>query len=130
MNIGIGIDIVNITRIDHVIKKWRDKFLHRVFTKKEINYCVNKKFPSQHFAIRFAAKEAFLKALGMGMRAGIPWNHIEVINTSMGRPSMELHSKAKETCRRRKIKNIHLSLSHDGDYGVALVILEGELEDS
>ncbi len=125
MILGIGVDIVKISRIEHLLVKWRDRFFYRLFTEKEINFCINKKLPSQHFAIRFAAKEAFLKALELGMRAGIPWKDIEIINDHMGKPSIELHNKAREIKHKNDIKNILLSMSHDGDYGVAQVILEG-----
>ena len=125
MILGLGIDIVNISRIESLLEKWRDRFINRIFTPKEIEYCINKKFASRHFAARFAAKEAFLKALGVGLGYGISLKDIEITNNSIGSPSIELHRKAEETCRKRNIKNIFLSLSHDGEYGVAQVILEG-----
>lgn len=125
MILGIGIDIVKVSRMEGVLKKWKDRFISRVFTQREIDSCINKRLPGQHFAARFAAKEAFLKALGLGMRSGIPWKNIEIINDSMGRPEVELHHKAREVCRENNVRNVLLSLSHDGGYGVAQVILEG-----
>jgi len=125
MILGLGIDIVSISRIESLLEKWRDRFINRIFTPKEIEYCINKKFPSQHLAVRFAAKEAFLKALGVGLGYGISLKDIEITTNSIGSPSIELHGKAKEACPKRNIKNIFLSLSHDGEYGVAQVILEG-----
>ena len=130
MILGVGIDIVKISRMDHVLERWKDRFMNRIFTSQEINFCIEKKFPSQHFAIRFAAKEAFLKALGLGMMAGIPWKDIEIVNDSTGKPEVKLHSKARETYQKNNVKNIFLSLSHDGEYGIAQVILEGEFEGS
>ena len=123
MVLGMGIDIVKISRIERLFIKWKDRFLNRLFTEREIDFCINKRLPSQHFAIRFAAKEAFLKALELGMRAGIPWKDIEIINDTMGKPSIELHSKAKEIGLNNNIRNILLSTSHDGGYGIAQVIL-------
>lgn len=125
MILGMGIDIVKISRIESLFIKWKDRFLNRFFTEREIDHCIARRIPSQHLAIRFAAKEAFLKSLMLGMRAGIPWKDIEIINNSMGMPSIELHNKAKEIGMKNNIKNIILSMSHDGDYGIAQVILEG-----
>ena len=125
MILGLGTDIVNISRIESLLEKWRDRFINRVFTRKERDYCMDKKFPSQHFAARFAAKEAFLKALGVGLGYGISMKDIEVTTNSIGNPSIVLHGKAKEACCKRNMKKIFLSLSHDGEYGIAQVILEG-----
>ncbi|MDY7034230.1 MAG: holo-ACP synthase [Thermodesulfobacteriota bacterium] len=130
MILGVGVDIVKISRMDHVLERWKDRFMNRIFTSQEIKFCTGKKFPSQHFAIRFAAKEAFLKALGLGMMAGIPWKDIEIINDSTGKPKVKLHSKARETYQKNNGKSIFLSLSHDGEYGIAQVILEGDFEGS
>ncbi len=124
MIFGIGIDIVKISRMENVLGRWKDRFMNRVFAQDEIDFCINKRLPGQHFAARFAAKEAFLKALGLGMTAGIPWKDIEITNNATGKPEMELHGKAKETCHDKNIKNILLSVTHDGEYGIAQVILE------
>ena len=125
MILGTGIDIVKISRMDHVLDRWKDRFMNRIFTRREIAFCLEKKFPGQHFAIRFAAKEAFLKALGVGMMAGIPWKDIEIINNTSGKPEVELHGRADQMYRGNNGKSIFLSLSHDGEYGIAQVILEG-----
>ena len=86
---------------------------------------MNRRLPSQHFAARFAAKEAFLKALGAGMGAGIPWKDIEIITNPVGSPSLELHGKARESSCNKGVKKILVSLSHDDEHGVAEVVLEG-----
>ena len=125
MILGIGIDIVKISRMENVLAKWRDQFTNRVFTQQEIDFCFRKRLPGQHFATRFAAKEAFLKALGMGMGAGIPWKDIEVIKNSREKPQIALHRKAREISHKNNVENVLISLSHDGEYGVAQVILEG-----
>src|SRR2546422_56880 len=75
---GIGVDLVNIPRMRDVIDRWRDRFLQRVFTEAEIAYCRARRDPVPHFAARFAAKEAGLKALGTGLRLGVSWRELEV----------------------------------------------------
>src|SRR2546427_795619 len=75
---GIGVDLVNIPRMRDVIDRWRDRFLQRVFTEAEIAYCRARRDPVPHFAARFAAKEAGLKALGTGVRLGVSWRELEV----------------------------------------------------
>jgi holo-[acyl-carrier protein] synthase len=116
MIIGTGIDIVNIDRIERLMTRWGSLFLSRVFTEKEIGWCRQKARPPECFAIRFAAKEAFLKAIGWGLRNGIQWTDIEVKNS--------FHRKAKEVCETLRIQNILLTLSHDRPYAVAHVLLE------
>lgn len=121
---GIGIDIVDVTRIEKAMKRWGDQFLDRVFTQNEIEYCRSKARQATRFALRFAAKEAFTKALGLGLRGGLSFQHIEVLRSDLGQPHLGLHGKAKDLCERRGIKRSFLSLSDDGYYAVALVILE------
>jgi holo-[acyl-carrier protein] synthase len=124
MIIGTGIDIVNINRIERLMTRWGDLFLDRVFTQKEILKCQQKARPPECFAVRFAAKEAFLKAIGWGLRNGIQWTDIEVENDVMGKPLFSFHRKAKEVCETLRIRNILLTLSHDRPYAVAHVLLE------
>ncbi len=126
MIIGTGIDIVNIERIEHLMTRWGDLFLGRVFTEKEIARCQRQARPSDCFAIRFAAKEAFLKAIGLGLRKGIHWTDIEVLNDSMGKPSLSLDRRARELFQTLRIDQALLTLSHDRPYAVAHVLLEGK----
>jgi holo-[acyl-carrier protein] synthase len=121
---GIGVDIVEISRIEKALQRWGDRFLRRVFTDSEIAYCHNKAAPAARFSLRFAAKEAFLKALGLGMSEGLSLHHIEVVKTSKGRPRLNLHARAKELSEEKGIKSSLVSLSDDGLYAVAMVILE------
>ncbi len=123
---GNGIDIVNIDRIERMMARWGKAFLDRVYTEKEISWCKQKHRPSECFATRFAAKEAFLKALGLGLRNGIRWRDIEVENDSMGKPFLSLHRKAREILETIGIERTFLTLSHDYPYAVAHVLLEGE----
>ena len=130
MILGTGIDIVNIERIDHLITRWGDLFVRRVFTEKEIDRCQRQARPSECYAIRFAAKEAFLKAIGLGFREGIRWTDMEVVNDSMGKPSLFLHRKAMELVRTLGIRQAILTLSHDRPFAVAHVLLEGKNDES
>ncbi len=121
---GVGIDMVKVTRMENIIVRWGDRFLNRVFTPAEIAYCHHKANAASRFALRFAAKEAFSKALGLGFRNGLGLQHIEVLRADTGPPRLELHKKAKELCQRYGIKNSFLSLADDGGYAVAVVVLE------
>ncbi len=121
---GIGVDLVSIERIEMVIDRWGKRFTDRVFTPQEIAFCSKKAFPPQAYALRFAAKEAFSKALGLGMKKGLRWKDIEVFHSSTGRPCLKLHGRSSEQCREEEITCSHLSLSDEEDYGIAMVILE------
>ncbi len=130
MVVGTGIDIVNIDRIERVMTRWGDLFLSRVFTEKEIVWCQRRNRPAECFATRFAAKEAFLKAIGWGLRNGIQWTDIEVENDPMGKPLLSLHRKAKEALKTLRIEKALLTLSHDRPYAVAHVLLEERNDES
>lgn len=130
MIFGTGIDIVNIERIERLMVRWGDLFLGRVFTENEILRCQRRARPPECFAIRFAAKEACLKALGWGLRHGIQWTDIEVETDAMGKPSLSFHRKAKEAIETQRIQNAHLTLSHDHPYAVAHVLLEVKSDES
>jgi holo-[acyl-carrier protein] synthase len=124
MIFGVGIDLVNIPRMEAVLQRWGERFVKRVFTEKEAQACYQRAYPPAPFALRFAAKEAFSKALGLGMRKGIRWRDIEVVHLPGGRPTLKLRGKSSETCLEKKIIRLHLSLSDEGRYGAAVVILE------
>ena len=126
MIIGTGIDLVNIERIERLMARWGDLFLGRVFTEKEIARCRGQARPPDCFALRFAAKEAFLKAIGLGLRKGIRWTDIEVLNDSMGKPSLSFDRRAREIFQTLRIDQAFLTLSHDHPYAVAHVLLEGK----
>jgi holo-[acyl-carrier protein] synthase len=121
---GIGIDMVKVTRMEDIIARWGDRFLKRVFTPSEIAYCLDKTNAGSRFALRFAAKEAFAKAIGLGFRNGLRLQHIEVLRPNTGPPRLQLRQKAEELCQRHGIKNSFLSLADDGGYAVAVVVLE------
>ena len=119
---GIGIDIVRIERIREVTEKWGRKFLERVFTDGEISYCYQKKSPYLSLAVRFAAKEAFIKAIGSEVPVSL--TDIEVVNVDTGQPFLKFKGKLKDFLKKTQIKKPHLSLSHEHEYGVAFVVLE------
>ena len=121
---GVGIDLVRINRIDRVINRWSNRFVQRVFTPDEIETCYRKSFPPSAFALRFAAKEALSKALGFGMRRGIRWRDIEIFHYPGGQPYLKLHGRSSDICREKRIISSHLSLSDEGEYGSAVVVLE------
>jgi holo-[acyl-carrier protein] synthase len=123
MIIGIGIDLVDVARFESIIFRWRDRFLRRVFTDCEIKYCNNKKNPAQRFATRYAAKEAFIKALFPRGQKGVRLTDVE-IDQKDSRPVINLYGRLPEFAKNAGVKNTHLMLSHDGNYGIANVILE------
>lgn len=124
---GTGIDIVRVKRITKLISEKQKSFTAKLFTQKEIDYCeegTNIKISAQHYAGRFAAKEAFLKALGTGWRNGISWQDVEIVNDDYGKPVLKLYKKAKTILKKNNINNIHLSIAHTRKDAVAMVILE------
>ena len=121
---GIGIDLVENVRIEKIINKWGQKFLQRVFSEGEINYCGRHIQASLNYGARFAAKEAFLKALGIGLGRGVKLREIEVVHDDQGKPDLSLHGEANLQIEQRQIKRIHLSLTHTKNYATAIVILE------
>jgi holo-[acyl-carrier protein] synthase len=121
---GVGIDIVQVSRIERAINRWGARFLERIFTEGEIQYCRDKARSASRFALRFAAKEAFSKALGVGFTGGLRFRDIEVIRVPNERPCLSLHERARELWQSRDLKNSALSLSDDGLYATAVVVLE------
>lgn len=120
---GVGNDIVEIARIEALFKRYPQRFLKRIYTPFEREYCLKKKFPSSHLAARFAAKEAIVKALGTGFSNGLNWLDIEVRNDPLGKPIATLSPYAKALfgdC------HIHISMSHSRDYATAIAICIGK----
>lgn len=123
--IGIGTDIIEVERIASLLERHEDSFLDRVFTAEETRYCSQHKASSQHFAGRWAAKEAALKALGTGWAKGIQWTDIEVTNLAGGAPQIELHGAAREHAAEKGIREMKISISHCKSFAVACVIALG-----
>lgn len=124
MILGIGIDIVDVRRIESIIFRWQERFLKRIFTDLEIRYCNNKKNPAQRFATRYAAKEAYIKALYPKGTEGISFLDIEIVDEKGKRPTINLCGRVKQDVNDAKVKNTFLMISHDGNYGIANVVLE------
>ena len=123
MIVGIGTDIVRIDRIQHNIEI-NERFAERIYTQLEIEYCKSKASLYQSFAVRFAAKEAMMKALGTGWDGKVNWTDIEILNTESGKPMINLTGGALNQYRKLGIKEAHISLSHEREYAIAYVVLE------
>ena len=119
---GIGIDIIKIERMKKTVEKWGDKFLEKIFTKNEISYCYEKKEPYLSLSVRFAAKEALIKAIGSEIPVSL--TDVEVINYGSGRPYIKINGKLSKFFKEKSIVCTHLSLSHEHEYGIACVVLE------
>ncbi len=124
MIVGIGIDIVEIRRFGEVLERQKDRFIRRVFTPDEQQYCHAHRDPVPHFAVRFAAKEALFKALGTGWAKGVRWVDASVRREGLGAPALILSGEAEKIFLERGATRAHVSLSHSNDSAVALVILE------
>ena len=124
MIFGIGIDNIEVSRIEKNISK-DIGFREKVFTPKEIEYCELKKAGRfQSYAARFCAKEAFFKALGTGWRGEMAFDEIEVVNNKLGKPELTVYGTVKEFVEKKKIKTIHVSLSHLKEIASAIIIME------
>ena len=123
---GIGTDIINVSRIEKILKKNKIQFKKKIFTKKEIFYCDSKKNSESYYAKRFAAKEAFVKALGTGFSNGLLHKDVEIINNKKGKPIIKMSSRSAKIINKilkNKKYSIHLSLSDDKPWAVATVII-------
>ena len=128
MIIGCGIDLVKIERIEKIIKKWGNNFIFRIFTSLEREYCEKKKGNKyQSYAGKFAAKEALLKALGLGLREA-NWKEIEIKNNKLGQPVIDTSGKLKNVVSAKGVSKYFISITHTKEYAVAQVILEGTLD--
>jgi holo-[acyl-carrier protein] synthase len=121
MVLGLGIDIIEIVRVKKSIEKYGDKFLSKVFTEGEINYCDKKFNKYQHYAARFAAKEAVYKALASGWKEGLRWKDIEIQNDSSGMPSVNTQGKLHSFLS--KDTQLRISISHSETYVTAVAII-------
>jgi len=120
---GVGVDIIEVSRIKTSVEEYGTLFTAKIFTPEEIKYCSDKPNPFQHYAARFAAKEAFSKATGTGWNSDFSWQEVEVINEPSGKPYLRLSGVSLKDYGRKKI---FLSLSHSGDYVVAVVIISSD----
>jgi holo-[acyl-carrier protein] synthase len=123
---GIGVDLAKIDRFRRILGRWQDRFLRRVFTDGEIAYCQRHHDPVPHLAARFAAKEAALKALGTGLSMGVSWRELEVRRERGKAPTMALSGRSAALAAAKGASRILVSLTHDGDYAFAQVMLVGD----
>ena len=124
MIVGTGIDLVEIGKLRAAMERRGDRLRNRIFTPGEIRYCDGRPNPFQHYAARFAAKEALFKAIGTGWSGGVGWRDAEVRNRPNGKPDLLLSGKALEVARQLGAARYRISLSHTDRYAVAQVILE------
>lgn len=123
MIFGIGTDIIEVARMERHLRD-NESLRNKLFTLREQTYAEQRATVYQHYAARFAAKEAFFKALGTGYRYGMAFHEIEVVNDELGKPVIETHGKVKEYIETHKICHIHLSISHVKEMANAFVVLE------
>jgi holo-[acyl-carrier protein] synthase len=124
MIVGSGIDLTEIDRIQKSIERFGARFLDRIFTPAEQEYCLRKRRSAESFAARFAAKEAGAKALGTGISHGVTWTEIEVAREPGGRPTLRFHGRAAQMAARIGVAHAAVSLTHTADLAMASVLLE------
>ncbi len=121
----VGVDIVEVHRVQGALDRFGERFLNRIYTELEIRFCRGR---VPELAVRFAGKEAVMKALGTGIR-GVGWKEIEVVRDRGRAPRIELHGRARARAEKMGIKSLSVSLSHSDQYAVAFVVGE-RFEDS
>jgi holo-[acyl-carrier protein] synthase len=120
--VGIGTDIVECLRIGRMIEQHGELFLKRVYTPREIRYCQARKHATEHFAGRWAAKEAIMKCLGTGWNKGLCWTDMEIRNDPQGKPRVLLHGAARDRAQSIGIGSVLMSISHCRAYAVAFAM--------
>ncbi|MDX2181164.1 MAG: holo-ACP synthase [Bryobacteraceae bacterium] len=125
MILGTGFDLIDLEDFARTVERSGEKYIERIYTAQEIEYCRAQPHPSQSFAARFAAKEAAMKALGIAGEDALTWHDFEVVLESSGRPCMSLHGHAAAKSSALNLTHIHVSLSHSRSSAGALVIAEG-----
>jgi holo-[acyl-carrier protein] synthase len=121
---GIGVDTIELKRIERVYVEYDGRFLDRIYPPEEKDYALRFADPVPRLAARFAAKEACMKALGTGWNLGVRWKDIVVVNDAKGKPELELYGEAKKHMEGLSVGRIHLSLTHSKEHATAVVILE------
>ncbi len=125
MIVGVGMDLVQVRRVHELLERKGGRALARLFTAAETARCRGGRSPRESFAARFAAKEAFFKALGTGWGRGGAWTEVEVVSAPSGAPSIRLHGAAAALARAAGVARVHLSLTHTDELAAAYVVLEG-----
>ncbi len=121
---GIGIDIVDIGRVEALLARYGERFTRRVFTDAEVSYARGSVKPAERLAGRFAVKEAVLKAFGTGKSQGILWRDVETVRGPRGKPEVTLHGNAVNHMKKLNGSVIHVTITHDGGKAVGFVIIE------
>jgi holo-[acyl-carrier protein] synthase len=121
---GIGIDSIELDRIERIYKEYGERFLDRIYAPEEKAYSLRFKDPVPRLAARFAAKEACMKALGTGWNGGVRWRDIVVINSPSGKPELRLSGEARQFADRQSVTTIHLSITHSKSHATVVVIFE------
>ena len=124
MIVGIGVDIVDVGRMEGLLARYRERFVRRVFTDAEAGYAKKSVREAERLAGRFAVKEAVLKAFGTGKSQGILWRDVETVRGAMGKPEVKLYGNADKYMKKIKGERISVSITHDGGKAVAFVIIE------
>src|SRR5438105_9324832 len=125
MILGIGIDIIEVARIEASYERFGERFLNRILHPNEISYCLSHKAPGPFLAARFAAKEAISKSFGTGIGAQLGWQDMEIGRKDSGEPYVILHDKGKQLLVARRAAAVRISLSHTQNHAAAVAILEG-----
>lgn len=120
---GIGIDVVEVSRIEESIAEFGDKFLGRIFTEREREYCQKQKRAAIHYAARFAAKEAISKAFGTGIGKDVGWRDLEILRKLSGEPEVQLHGQARDFAEQKGVGDIKISLTHAEHYAAANAVI-------
>ncbi|NTW16521.1 MAG: holo-ACP synthase [Syntrophaceae bacterium] len=121
---GIGTDLVEVNRMEKIIQRWGERFTEKVYSQDEIDYCTRKAYPAIHYAARFAAKESFLKSLGIGLGMGVSLKDIEVINNAQGNPQLKMNERIRKVLDTHGITSVQISMTHTREHAHAVVILE------
>jgi holo-[acyl-carrier protein] synthase len=125
MIVGVGLDILEVSRMERALSRHGEGFEERVFTESERAYCSGQAFPARAYAVRFAAKEATLKALGTGWSQGLGFQQVEIVRAKNGQPSLKLSGPAAIYAEQRGVRALHVSLTHQAATAAAVVVLEG-----
>jgi len=121
--IGVGVDIIEVSRVLRALERQGERFRNRVYTVGELAYCDGIKFNGPHFAARFAAKEAVSKAFGTGIGEHFGWKSAEVVRDPLGKPMICLDDQGKMLLRQRKARDVLISLAHTREYATAVAVL-------
>lgn len=122
MILGVGTDLVDVARIGRLIAKGGDRFLNRWFCPAEVAYCLDRSHPARHVAVRFAAKEATIKAIGLSIDGPPPWRSIEIDHVTAGAPQVRLHDNLRQLATESAVASLHLAWSSTPRYATATVI--------